>query len=300
MADHPECVWPAELAAAAVLLRRADEFAESLRRSPWDFAVELAELRQLGLSRADLRWLVCQGLVDHARELTRSRSQERTFQVTGKLTFAGRTCFILTPAGRSSILRRASISLPPPLAPSPPASSLVYHADLQPKLPAGSANPATTDGNHRALDASPNATDLESCKSARQPPLNHPQAADMQRANGNGHSNGASRLLAESHKPVWDKDLNRLTLGDLVVKEYKTPAPNQQLILSVFQEEGWPPRIDDPLPPHPDLEPKRRLHETIISLNRNQRNRVLQFCGDGQGEGVRWQCFQLFPRRTNA
>ena len=55
-----------------------------------------------------------------------------------------------------------------------------------------------------------------------------------------------------------------------------------------FEEESWPPRIDDPLPPHPDLMPKRRLHDTIKSLNRNQKNHVIRFMGDGTGEGIRW------------
>jgi hypothetical protein len=39
-----------------------------------------------------------------------------------------------------------------------------------------------------------------------------------------------------------------------VVKEFKLPAPNQETILTAFQEEGWPPRIDDPLPPVPQAE----------------------------------------------
>jgi hypothetical protein len=106
----------------------------------------------------------------------------------------------------------------------------------------------------------------------------------------NGHAHEAQ---LQTLKPVWDSALNRLMLGELVVKEYRTPAPNQQLILSAFQEEDWPPRIDDPLPPHPELEPKRRLHETIISLNRNQRSRSLRFSGDGNGLGVRWHAVAL-------
>jgi hypothetical protein len=111
--------------------------------------------------------------------------------------------------------------------------------------------------------------------------------------NGNGagpgtNGNGHAHLDFAKLKPVWDADLNRLTLGDVVVKEYRTPAPNQQRILAAFQEEDWPVRIDDPLPPHPEQDPKRRLHETIVSLNRNQRNELMRFCGDGNGMGVRW------------
>jgi hypothetical protein len=60
------------------------------------------------------------------------------------------------------------------------------------------------------------------------------------------------------------------------------------MILEVFQEEHWPPRIDDPLPPKPGIEPQRRLHDTINSLNRNQRHRLIRFFADGLGKGVRW------------
>jgi hypothetical protein len=67
------------------------------------------------------------------------------------------------------------------------------------------------------------------------------------------------------------------------------PAPNQELILGCFEEEGWPPRIDDPLPPHPELAAKRRLHATITTLNRHHKHRLLRFLGDGSGEGVRWE-----------
>ena len=58
---------------------------------------------------------------------------------------------------------------------------------------------------------------------------------------------------------------------DLLVKRFKVPAPNQEMILAAFEEESWPVRIDDPLPVHPCLAAKRRLHETITSLNRHQR-----------------------------
>jgi hypothetical protein len=89
--------------------------------------------------------------------------------------------------------------------------------------------------------------------------------------------------------PQWDKERQELRLGDLVVKQFKVPAPNQELILAAFQEEGWPPRMDDPLPPHPEQDSKRRLHDTITTLNRHQKHRLIRFSGDGSGEGVRWE-----------
>ena len=56
-----------------------------------------------------------------------------------------------------------------------------------------------------------------------------------------------------------------------------------------FEEDGWPSRIDDALPPVVGLVTKRRLRDTIKSLNRRQKNRLIRFKGDGTGEGVCWQ-----------
>lgn len=93
-----------------------------------------------------------------------------------------------------------------------------------------------------------------------------------------------------SAKPLWDSDLRELRYETHIVKRYRVPSPNQQMVLASFEEEGWPTRVDDPLPPHPELDPKRRLHDTIKSLNRHQQNPLLRFYGDGTGEGVRWGC----------
>jgi hypothetical protein len=88
--------------------------------------------------------------------------------------------------------------------------------------------------------------------------------------------------------PKWDRDRQELRLGDVVVKQFKVPAVNQERILAAFEEEGWPVRIDDPLPPATDQDPKARLHDTIVSLNRNQKHPLIRFYGDGTGQGVRW------------
>lgn len=90
-------------------------------------------------------------------------------------------------------------------------------------------------------------------------------------------------------KPEWDGQRQELRLGDAVVKQFKVPAANQERILAAFQEEGWPVRIDDPLPPNSEQDSKRRLHDTINSLNRNQKQNLLRFTGDGSGQGVRWE-----------
>jgi len=98
---------------------------------------------------------------------------------------------------------------------------------------------------------------------------------------------------SSSAVPQWDKERQELRVGDVVVKQFKVPAPNQEMILACFQEEGWPPRIDDPLPPQANQDAKRRLHDTINTLNRHQKHELIRFSGDGTGEGIRWELLAL-------
>jgi hypothetical protein len=90
-------------------------------------------------------------------------------------------------------------------------------------------------------------------------------------------------------QPTWCAHSRELFLGKVLVKRFRVPADNQEVILSTFQEEGWPKLIDDPLSPTPEIAPKRRLHDTIAGLNRNQVNRVVRFYGNGTSDGVRWE-----------
>jgi hypothetical protein len=227
----PEHAWPNEFMAAGTLLAKAHTLSESLRRSQWDFAVEISELSKLGLTRTDLRWLVCKGFIDHADEVSLISTGARQFQATAKLKFTGDSCFILTALGRTAVVQLGE------------------------------------KGVHRPNAAQSPMTVCQStskCCCAAEP----------------------SELSA--FRPSWNAGVNRLFLGKLLVKQYRRPAPNQQRILSAFQEEDWPERIDDPLPPAPGLEPRRRLQEAVAGLNRRQANPVLRFAGDGHGQGVTW------------
>jgi hypothetical protein len=93
-----------------------------------------------------------------------------------------------------------------------------------------------------------------------------------------------------THTPVprWDGELRLLHWKDYLVKRYRVPAFNQERILAALEEDGWPPRIDDPLPPSRHIEPKARLHDAIKGLNRNCVHPLLCFHGDGTGRGLIW------------
>src|SRR2546430_2549173 len=100
--------WPDEFRVAASVLLKAAIFAERLRRSPWDFAVEIGELCKLGLSRTDIRWLICQGLIEHADEVHGAPPDGRRFRPSAELALTKCSCFVLTSVGRSVVSRLAA------------------------------------------------------------------------------------------------------------------------------------------------------------------------------------------------
>lgn len=94
-------------------------------------------------------------------------------------------------------------------------------------------------------------------------------------------------------KPSWDAERHELSFVGQIVKRFRWPAANQETILMAFEEESWPSRIDDPLPQVNDVDPKRRLSDSIKCLNRNQRNDLVRFRGDGTGQGIFWDARRI-------
>ncbi len=227
---------PVSTRRAVYHLLKASSYAEDTRRNAWEFAVTIGELRRDGLSESELRWLVCRGLIEHAKEVA-TTGNERKFDREVSLRFGKRSAFIITDAGVT-----------------------FSHELLKEFTSYEVADGVEPDG----FDATP--------------PLRKLQTIDEAHQGANG------KML-----PKWDRDRRELRLESKVVKVFKLPSPMQEAILMAFEEENWPPRIDDPLPGHPDLLPKRRLHDTIKSLNRNQKNCLIRFMGDGTGEGIRWE-----------
>ncbi len=89
--------------------------------------------------------------------------------------------------------------------------------------------------------------------------------------------------------PKWDRNRRELWYNGQLVKQFKLPSANQETIIMAFEEESWAPRVDDPLPPAPDIDPKRRLNDAIKGLNRRQKNQCIRFMGDGRGLGIIWE-----------
>src|SRR5262249_40324421 len=99
----------------------------------------------------------------------------------------------------------------------------------------------------------------------------------------------AARLLI-GEIPFYNRDMHELRVRGQLVKNLKQPAPDQDAILSSFEELGWPRRIDDPLPRKPSgQDPKLRLRDAIKRLNQRQNPHLVHFRGDGRGQGIIWE-----------
>ena len=202
------------LSAALARLDQARRYAQDVHVDPWQFAVSVTDLLQMGLTESDLRWLTAKGYATMAEELE-TVGRERRFRSTERFALTPATGIVVTSQGK--------------------------------------------------------------------------RLFDLLRTSGSAGATGVSeQRVVAPRTPRWDRSRGELHLGETLVKRFRLPAPNQKRILSAFEEERWPPRIDDPLPPHPEIDSKRRLHHTLVALNRNQKQKLIQFQGDGTGQGICW------------
>ena len=72
--------------------------------------------------------------------------------------------------------------------------------------------------------------------------------------------------------PHWDARSRELWFGNRLIKQFQVPAANQEIVLDAFEERGWPPCIDDPLPTDGEVDPKHRLQNTLLRLNRRHKS----------------------------
>lgn len=97
-----------------------------------------------------------------------------------------------------------------------------------------------------------------------------------------------STCTGREERPCWTPKRRTLHLGGRLLKKFMRPAAVQELILTVFEEEGWPERIDDPLPLQPATPPSHRLRNAVRSLNRGLNSNDICFHADGTGTGITW------------
>ncbi|WP_037249040.1 hypothetical protein [Rhodopirellula baltica] len=94
---------PEKLHEGLQALQEAFRYAHDVGSEPWEFAVSMLRLEQLGFNPSDIRWLTLKGLAEHAREVTVQGDDGRQFRPTGNLTFCERTCVVLTDFGASLV-----------------------------------------------------------------------------------------------------------------------------------------------------------------------------------------------------
>jgi hypothetical protein len=87
------------------VLRQAYRYAQDSGADLWDFAVEIDELYQTGLTISDLRWLVARRFAEHGQETSIYGSPRRTFRPAEGLFFEKTTCVILTRLGEAFVSR---------------------------------------------------------------------------------------------------------------------------------------------------------------------------------------------------
>lgn len=102
-------------------------------------------------------------------------------------------------------------------------------------------------------------------------------------------TNGAPNDRVGRRVPQWNAANRELSVDGGVVKRFRRPAPTLELVLSAFEEEGWPPHLDDPLPPEHNIDPQQRLRDTVRRLNGCQEPMRIRFESDGLGAGIRWE-----------
>jgi hypothetical protein len=88
--------------------------------------------------------------------------------------------------------------------------------------------------------------------------------------------------------PSWDALARKLLWQGQIVKQFRTPAANQEMLLAAFEALCWVSRIENPLAGHSDEDNHQQLRETVRRLNGRQRQIRIRFTRDGTGRGVCW------------
>lgn len=271
-----EWSWP-NGRAGLLLLLQAQECASAMDVEIWDFAVEIHELHERGMCDNELRWLLKMKYAEHRIEATLIGDETRCFLPQGGMKFTITSCFVLTLAGECYV-----------------------RTLLHPSNGSGTKGDGPlSHGPDRAVSSHPLNGAMNGHQSTELPPLLKPYvpphaAKSHHEASlpGPTDSNAGEIVrvsLSKDVHPTWDEERKELWFGPHLIKRFRFQSPNQEMILAVFHEEGWPAKIDDPLPSVPNQTPRQRLHDAIKNLNRHRLNRLIRFAGDGTGEGVRWE-----------
>ena len=278
---------------ALELLLQANSLAERAGGDPWQFSVTWEELAARGFTQNEMRFMLVAGLMLHRREVTLGDSMTREF-VEGRAGLGVGSCFLLTASGIPWSVKRRTARWP--VLVDDPGDAEAREA-LRPRIRsrppgmiAGTNRYGRPPGQQRRGVPRPEIVLPPRSESWRGPAAGaRSVGAIAARRDGEQPAGPTPKVVVPELRPFWDSERRELKLGEWLIKCFRVPANNQTTILAAFEEDRWPPRIDDPIPPRYDQDPKRRLHDTINSLNRNQQHPLLRFLGDGSGHGILWE-----------
>ena len=275
VAPRGEWSWP-NGRAGLLLLLQAHECATATECDTWDFAVEIAELRERGMCDNELRWLLKMKWVEHRIEATLLGHDTRCFLLQGGIKFTPNSCFVFTREGECHV-RTLLHPTQGTGAHGLNGNGHALNGHTLVGLPPQGTNGDAVHGHETVAKSLSQREDIES-------PLLHPQASPSRTT-----VESQPPVVPKDQRPTWDTDRKELWFGPHLIKRFRFQSPNQETILTVFHEDGWPSKIDDPLPPVPNQTSRQRLHDAIKNLNRHRLSRMIRFAGDGTGEGVRWE-----------
>jgi hypothetical protein len=84
--------------------------------------------------------------------------------------------------------------------------------------------------------------------------------------------------------PHWDRKRRTLSWHGRILKEFRQQPGWQELLLTIFEEDGWPEEIDNPIP---GPEARQRLRNAVQHLNKRQN--AIAFHIRRQGTSIRWE-----------
>lgn len=88
-------------------------------------------------------------------------------------------------------------------------------------------------------------------------------------------------------RPVWDQTIRTLYVKGQKPMKFAAVATNQMCVLNAFQERGWPPCIENPLPKDRHFDDsKEHLKDAIKALRRIP---GLMFRRSGEKDGICWE-----------
>jgi hypothetical protein len=91
-------------------------------------------------------------------------------------------------------------------------------------------------------------------------------------------------------KPHWNSSSGVLSFRGMVVKRLSKRATVQRQLLDFCQRNHWKQFLENGIAAIPEgPRRKKRLHDDLAKLNRNQKSPLLRFHGDGSGTSFWWE-----------